>query len=347
MAVVANINADSRKFRIENNVSGVARREIELLPESWSNLRNVVLAVFPEIFAIRVDYCSGVEEKAGHLAFVNRNNDHHPVFLGQLFHALGGRTVGNRLGELVPSDLLLSAKVGAVEKLLEAKNLSLLLGGSFDQFLRLFQHLLADVLDGVFLGRPLAVSLNESTAHQPSHQTPPTKLLWKTKIKFEEQVYPVVCKAASNSAAILSSWGEAGLEVLTAKKQRVGCCFPYNPAGGTSGANSAKHIARIGTYLSRLHHVEPGHRLQYVPRLFPSFAVSSRRPQYHRLLSQRRSRNSPETYNNPAARQRSDGRSVFRSQGATPAEVDNAWASWRVACRLSGDGRFYRGIPPY
>jgi membrane protein len=42
----------------------------------------------------------------------------------------------------------------------------------------------------------------------------------------------VVCKAASYSAAILSSWGEAGLEVLTAKKQRVGCCFPYNPAGG-------------------------------------------------------------------------------------------------------------------
>src|ERR1700733_9683865 len=118
MTVVANINAHPREFRIENNVSGIPRREIELLPESRSNLRNVVLPVFPQVFAIRVDYCCGVEEEAGHLALVNRNNHHHSVFLGQLFHALGGWTVGNRFGELVPSDLLLGAKVWAVKKLL-------------------------------------------------------------------------------------------------------------------------------------------------------------------------------------------------------------------------------------
>src|ERR1700721_1649218 len=138
MAVVANINADSRKFRIEDNVSGVARREIKLLPESRSNLWNVVLAVLPQIFAVRVDYSRGVEEEADHPPLIQKNHN-HPLVFGQLFHALGGRTVGNRLGELVPSDLLLSAKVRAVEKLLEAKNFSLLLGGRFDQVLRLFR----------------------------------------------------------------------------------------------------------------------------------------------------------------------------------------------------------------
>jgi hypothetical protein len=55
------------------------------------------------------------------------------------------------------------------------------------------------------------MSLNESTTHQPSHQTPPTKVLYKTKMKFEEQVYPVVCNAASNRAAILLSRQEASL----------------------------------------------------------------------------------------------------------------------------------------
>src|ERR1700721_3539428 len=110
MAVVANINADSRKFRIEDNVSGVARREIKLLPESRSNLRNVVLAVLPQIFAVRVDYSRGVEEEAGHLALVNRNNKNHPGFFGQLFHALGGRTVGHRLRARAPAAFLLGDK---------------------------------------------------------------------------------------------------------------------------------------------------------------------------------------------------------------------------------------------
>ena len=68
------------------------------------------LRYFPKYFAVRVDYRGGVKEEAGHLALVNRNNNHHPVFLGQLFHALGGWTVGNRFGELMPSDLLLGAE---------------------------------------------------------------------------------------------------------------------------------------------------------------------------------------------------------------------------------------------
>jgi hypothetical protein len=55
------------------------------------------------------------------------------------------------------------------------------------------------------------MSLNESTTHQPSHQTPPNKVLYKTKMKFEEQVYPVVCNPASNRAAILLSRQEASL----------------------------------------------------------------------------------------------------------------------------------------
>ncbi len=141
MAVVANIDADASEFRVKNQVPSIARREIKLLPKARSNLRDVVLPIFAEVFSIRVDHGRGVEEQTRHLTLVDGNHNHHSMFLGELFHALGGGAVGYWLGELVPTDLLFSAEVRAIEKLLKAKDLSLLLGGGFDQLLSFFSSI--------------------------------------------------------------------------------------------------------------------------------------------------------------------------------------------------------------
>ena len=50
-------------------------------------MRDVVLAIFSEILSVRVDHGGRVEINAGHLDFVNRDDDHHAVFLRQLLHA--------------------------------------------------------------------------------------------------------------------------------------------------------------------------------------------------------------------------------------------------------------------
>src|SRR6202030_3944505 len=102
MTVVANIDADASEFRVKNQVPSISRREIKLLPESGSNLRNVVFAIFAEVFSIRVDHGRGVEEQTRHLTLVNGNHNHHSMFLGEFFHALGGGAVGYWLCGLAP-----------------------------------------------------------------------------------------------------------------------------------------------------------------------------------------------------------------------------------------------------
>jgi hypothetical protein len=69
------------------------------------------------------------------------------------------------LGEFVPFRLLLGAEVGAVEQLLQAEDLDFFLGGGGDQVLVLVDHLLLDLREGVFLGRPFTFSLNQTAAH--------------------------------------------------------------------------------------------------------------------------------------------------------------------------------------
>jgi hypothetical protein len=79
------------------------------------HVRDVVLAVFAQIFAVGVDDRGGVEVEAGHLLFVDRDHDHHAVFGGDLLHQLRGGSVGNALGQVVPADVLLGAEIRTVE----------------------------------------------------------------------------------------------------------------------------------------------------------------------------------------------------------------------------------------
>src|SRR5438046_1217686 len=60
MAVVADVDADLGVRRLENGVAEVAGAEVELLPETGSDVRDVVLAVLAEVLAVGVDHGGGV-----------------------------------------------------------------------------------------------------------------------------------------------------------------------------------------------------------------------------------------------------------------------------------------------
>src|SRR5450755_2847936 len=91
----------------------------------------------------------------------------------------------------MPPGLLLGTEVWAVEKFLEAENLGFLFRGSLDQLLGFLEHLLADVFDGVFLGRPFTVGLDESATHDPRHQKPPVNLFGDAiSARFASQFTP-------------------------------------------------------------------------------------------------------------------------------------------------------------
>src|SRR5262249_54304032 len=67
MAVVADVDPNPSITSLEDEIARIARREIKLLPESRSNLRNVMLPVFPEVGSVSVDHRRCVEVQAGHL----------------------------------------------------------------------------------------------------------------------------------------------------------------------------------------------------------------------------------------------------------------------------------------
>src|SRR5438445_272381 len=169
MAVVANVDAHARVARVKDRVTGVARREIKFLPEARMAVRDVVLAIFSEVAAVGVDHRGRIVVDAGHLHFINRDDEYHLVLLRELLHARDGRAVRHPLGQFVPSRLLLGAKVGSVEKFLEAEDLHLLLGGIRDEALVLGDHLFFNVAERQFLRRPFAVNLNQTAAHVTSH----------------------------------------------------------------------------------------------------------------------------------------------------------------------------------
>jgi hypothetical protein len=87
------------------------------------HVRDVVLAVLAEILAVGVDDGGGVEVQARHLLFIDRDHDHHLVLGRDLLHQLGGRSIGNALGQVVPANVLLGAEIRTVEKFLEAEHL--------------------------------------------------------------------------------------------------------------------------------------------------------------------------------------------------------------------------------
>src|SRR3954452_20802363 len=124
MAVVADVDADLRVGRLENGVAEVAGAEVELLPETGSNVRDVILAVLAEVGAVGVDDGGGVVVNAGFFFLVQRHDDDHAVLFRVLLHQLRGRTVGDFLDRVVPARALLGAEIRAGENLLHAQHLN-------------------------------------------------------------------------------------------------------------------------------------------------------------------------------------------------------------------------------
>ena len=115
MPVVADVNSNSRKLRLKRRIPRIARSEIKLLPKPRRHLRDVMLAVFPQVFPIRINHRRGVVIQSGHLPLVYRNHYGHAIFLRQFLHVLDRRTVRHRLGQFVPARLLFGAKIWAIE----------------------------------------------------------------------------------------------------------------------------------------------------------------------------------------------------------------------------------------
>src|SRR3989442_2083075 len=109
MAVVTYIHADAGVTSLENGVAGVSGSEIKFFPEARMAMGNVVLAVLAEVAAIGIDDRGGVEVDAGHLDFVDGDDQQHLVFLGELLHFRDGRACGNLLVESIPTGLLMRA----------------------------------------------------------------------------------------------------------------------------------------------------------------------------------------------------------------------------------------------
>src|SRR5262249_14713934 len=60
VAVVAYVHANVGELRLEDRIAEIARSEIKLLPKTGSTVWDVVLAIFAQVFAVRIDYGSGV-----------------------------------------------------------------------------------------------------------------------------------------------------------------------------------------------------------------------------------------------------------------------------------------------
>src|SRR5271154_4511738 len=192
MAVVADVDANFCVAGLENWIAGVTGSEIKFLPEAGMAMRDVVLAVFAEVAAVGIDDRGGVVIDAGHFGFVNGNDENHLMALGEFLHAGHGGAVRDALGQFVPAGLLLRAKVGAVEKLLQAEDLHFFLGGRFDEVLVLGHHFFFDLGERVFFGRPFTTGLNQATTDIASHHVPPVNagesLLRRGKAHKEQEL---------------------------------------------------------------------------------------------------------------------------------------------------------------
>src|SRR5438045_8537640 len=118
MSVVADVNADPRECSVEARVSEVAGAKIEFLPKTRCYVRNMCLAIFAKIRTVRVDNGGGIVVNARLFFFVDRNDDHHAVLLGDLLHQLNGRPIGYLLDRFIPARLLLRAEIRRREYLL-------------------------------------------------------------------------------------------------------------------------------------------------------------------------------------------------------------------------------------
>jgi hypothetical protein len=169
MAVVADVDADLAGGGVEYRISEIARTEIELLPESWTDVGDVVLPVLAEIRAVGIDYRGGVVVDTGDFFLVNRHHQNHPVCLRDRLHRSNGRAVGDSLDHFVPARLLLGAKIRPVEEFLQTEHLHAPPCRLFDERQVLVKHPLLDVVCGTFEG-DVSPDLYQSAAHDPAHE---------------------------------------------------------------------------------------------------------------------------------------------------------------------------------
>src|SRR5437660_4524653 len=85
MAVVADINSDTRVTGRKDGIARIARREIKFFPEAGMAVRDVVLAVLAEVAPVGVDQRGGIEEHAGHLDFVDGRDMNTEVEPGEIW----------------------------------------------------------------------------------------------------------------------------------------------------------------------------------------------------------------------------------------------------------------------
>ena len=134
MAVVANVDADIGKLRLEDRIAEIARSEIEFFPETRRAMGNMMLSIFAEIFAVGIDNRGRVVVDTLQVFFINRNNQSHAAALRDFPHQLNRWTVRNLLDHAVPARRLLGAEVRPRKDLLHTKNLHVLACGFLDEF---------------------------------------------------------------------------------------------------------------------------------------------------------------------------------------------------------------------
>ncbi len=137
--VPADEDADFPVPGVPGPVPEVPRREVEFLM-IIRIVRNMHLAVFPQIRPVGVDHHGGVVVDPGG-SFFEEGGDNHTVVLagggGQPF----GRGPRHRFGEGEPSGVLILAEIRREEQLLEANNLRAAagrLGDAFEGTLKIF-----------------------------------------------------------------------------------------------------------------------------------------------------------------------------------------------------------------
>src|ERR1051325_3762270 len=147
VAVVADVDADRADLGLEHRIAEVAGAEVELLPETGGDVRDVILAIFAEVRAVGVDHGGGVVVDAGRLLLIDRHHDDHVEAARVLLHQLRRRPVGDLLDRVVPARVLLGAEVRPGEDLLEADDLHTFLCSLLDVLQRALGLRFADLVD--------------------------------------------------------------------------------------------------------------------------------------------------------------------------------------------------------
>jgi hypothetical protein len=168
VTVITDIHAHARVLRIENGISHISRREIKLLPESRMHMRNMVLAIFTQVTAIRIDHGRSIEIQTGHLFFIDGNHNRHAMLRRKLLHQFGSGALGHSLGKLVPADVLLRTEIRTIKKFLEAQHLDFFPRRLGDQLAMLVDHRFLDLRERVVAAQNV-MSLNQAAAHDPRH----------------------------------------------------------------------------------------------------------------------------------------------------------------------------------